>query len=116
MPTGEIRFEHVAGASFLAWGGSLGPISDLSGIQCLPALIGINLSDNNINDLTPLSELTSLTYLTLQHASIADLRPLSGLTSLTWLDLDGNSITDLTALSGLGAVPVTIPNTWEHDV
>lgn len=61
-------------------------------------LIGMGLTDDEIE---PLQYMVNLKYLFLWNNQISDLTPLEGLTNLTELRLCGNQITDITPLSGL---------------
>ena len=58
-------------------------IENLVGIQNVPNLTVLDLSNNAITDITPLSSLKNLTELLLTGNSITNISALSGLTSLT---------------------------------
>ncbi len=83
-------------------------IADLTGLEYVGNLTGLDLSANNLTDIGPLAGLTSLTWLYLQNPTyekgpnqIRDLNPLKGLVNLTQLNLEGNHVTNVSALSGL---------------
>ena len=82
-------------------------ISDISGIQQLPALKRVDLSVNNISNIYPLifAECRdNITSLNLSSNMISDLTPLSMLSSVEYLDLSYNQITSLQALMTLNTL------------
>ncbi|MBC1935390.1 hypothetical protein HCA69_03365 [Listeria grandensis] len=83
-------------ASMTIWNSS--KVSDLSGLQDLPALKELIIEEAGLNDLTGIGGLTSLTTIELNGNNISDLRPLSNLPKLRSLHLNDNNISDLTPL------------------
>ena len=82
-------------------------ISDISGIQQLPALKRVDLSVNNISNIYPLIFADcrdNITSLNLSSNMISDLTPLAMLSSIEYLDLSYNQITSLQALMMLNTL------------
>ena len=83
-------------------------IEHLTGLECATRLVNLGLEDNPISDVSPLAALPALVWLHLGRSEdsrssglISDVSPLSGLTALRFLGLDGNQISDVSPLSGL---------------
>ena len=95
-------------------------ISDLTSFRSLATTSGalsLYLNNNEITDLTPLGDLTGLKYLYLNDNNISDLTALGNLADLFWLELDGNDIADVTALGGLPSLGyVSLDNNAVSDV
>jgi hypothetical protein len=82
-------------------------VRDATGLEHLPALVTLNLADNQITDLTPIRRLPHperLHTLKLTGNRVTDLSPLSGLTQVWELGLSDNAVSDLGPLRGLTAV------------
>lgn len=73
-------------------------IKSLEGLQHCPALMLIDLSENEISDLKPIAELERLQSVTLANNKIEDISPLQNLTAMQLLDLSGNQVASLDAL------------------
>ena len=73
-------------------------ISTLDGLECLTALMTLNLSGNNLQDIAPIAALLHLDYLALTDNDIEDMSPLNQLPFLTTLVISANAITDLSSL------------------
>lgn len=101
LPSGDIMPGDIATLTTLSTGPEGSGVHDLAGIECLTALVSLNLSGNFIQDISPLSSLTSLEQLWLGQNLISDLGPLSTLTQLYTLDLGYNGFSDLSPLTGL---------------
>ncbi len=80
------------------------PVQGLAGLEHLPGLYRLDLTDQAVHDLRPLNQATRLTTLTLTINAASDLTPLAGLTALSDLGLSGNHVTDLTPLRELIAL------------
>jgi len=78
-----------------------GKVQNLEGLQYLPELSNLVLTNGQISDISALSNLTNLTYLSLNDNKISDISALSSLTSLRELYLYNNKISDISALSSL---------------
>ncbi len=115
-------------------------ISDLTGLECMPNLHGVNIennyssfdlsplanasaleilyaSANQIDDLSPLAGLTQLSTLELQHNEISDVSPLSGLTQLNILWLEDNIVSDVSPLSALdNLIALSLDNNEISDI
>ncbi|QDS91382.1 Internalin-A precursor [Roseimaritima multifibrata] len=76
-------------------------IKNLEGLQHCPAVMLIDLKDNEIVDLKPLAELKRLQSVTLAGNKIKDIQPLKGLTAMQLLDLSGNEVSDLAPLEAM---------------
>jgi len=76
-------------------------ISDISALAGLTQLQWLELGANDIADISALAGLTELTRLGLSSNQIEDIDALSGLTQMQWLHLDDNAITDVDALAGM---------------
>ncbi|WP_146343828.1 leucine-rich repeat domain-containing protein [Phaeobacter marinintestinus] len=85
----------------LAWGTK---ISDLSPLQGLTALQGLDLNNTQVSDISPLQGLTALQVLSLSNTQVSDISPLQGLTALQSLNLSFTQISDISPLQGLTAV------------
>ena len=81
-----------------------GRIAALTGLDRLPNLSTLTLSNNRVQDLTPLRSLRNLMAVRLTNNQIADLRPLAGLPRLSDLGLSGNAVNDLSPLTALSAL------------
>ena len=90
--------EELRGKKFQARGVG---IRDLSFVEGLTSLRGLDLWDNDIEDLTPLASLTGLKELSVPFNLISDLSPLAGLSGLAKLRVTGNKITSLEPLRGM---------------
>ncbi|MEM8555424.1 MAG: leucine-rich repeat domain-containing protein [Pseudomonadota bacterium] len=93
-------------------------VSDLSPIQTLSALTGLDLSNNPyLSDLSSLFGLSGLKTLNLNNTGVSDLSPLSGLSGLQGLYLTNTSVNDLSPLSGLsGLQTLYLDNTGVSDL
>jgi len=105
-PADPLSCLDASGVQFVG-ADTLGILS-LVGVQNLPNLVVLSLSDNPLIDITPLgsSSFSRLTSLTLSRDSLTDISALNGLTSLTQLGLFDNSITDASPIAGLTALTV----------
>lgn len=74
-------------------------IKSLAGMENCPAVMLIDLANNEIQDLTPIAKLTRLQSVTLAGNQIKDIAPLKELTAIQLLDLSRNQVTDLTPLT-----------------
>jgi internalin A len=108
--TGDILAEDVAQlpvfvslASTIQFPEPEDQINDLTGLQCMPLLWRVDLSNNLAEfDLSPLSGAGALERLELSGNQIVALSPLAGLSQLEYLDLSYNStVSDLSPLAGL---------------
>jgi hypothetical protein len=129
--TGDILAEDVAQittfssiASTLTFPEPEDQLSDLTGMQCMPLVEHVHLSNNNaafdlsplagasalvqldapgnqIEGISPLADLAQLQYLALDYNAISDLSPLAGLTQLIRIELEHNVVSDVSPLSSL---------------
>ncbi len=76
-------------------------IADLTGIQRVPNLSILLLSDNPVSDISPLASLTKLERLDLGSTLVVDLNPLSRLAKLNALGLSDTPVVDLSPLAKL---------------
>ncbi len=77
-------------------------IRDLSGLEFLPNLTSLNLSQSQlIFDIDPLKHLLSLQRLELQVNYIHDISPLWLMTDMRYLDLTSNRVQDITPLQDM---------------
>jgi len=83
-------------------------IEGLEGIEKLPALEQLELSDNKIKELTPLATLKNLRVLGLRNNPIKSLRPLNDLQLLRFLSLQGD---DQLPCSEVNALKAKLGNT-----
>lgn len=100
--SGTLLLSDVTNIDFLDLKGS--EIINLSGLQYMTGLRGINLHKTSVSDLTPLSELRNLKYLYLPDNKIKDITPLKNLSNLMELDLSNNQINDASVLTELGSL------------
>jgi internalin A len=107
-PTGNLLPSDVEALRWLS--ATRRGITDLAGIENLPGLKSLLLSDNSIADIGPLSKLTSLELLYLNGNSVRSLSPLSELTALRNLDLTGNQVDNLSPLSQLSGLEILYLN------
>lgn len=81
------------------------PIADLTGIEQLPELVTIKITNKAIVDLSPLNNLHHLTRLNLASNLIVDVTPISSIYSLEYIFLEGNpnlqNIRELATLDNL---------------
>lgn len=73
-------------------------IKDISGLEHLTGVSGLNLSGNQLSDISELSVLTQLNYLNLSKNMIDDVSDLKNLTDLETLRLSINNISDISPL------------------
>ncbi|WP_162006728.1 leucine-rich repeat domain-containing protein [Roseimaritima sediminicola] len=73
-------------------------IKNLEGLQHCPAVMLLDLEDNEITDLKPIAELKRLQSVTLAGNKIKTLEPLKDLTGMQLLDVSRNQISDLKPL------------------
>ncbi len=73
-------------------------IKSLEGLEHCPALMMLDLADNEITDLKPIAGLKRLQSVTLANNKITDIAPLAELTAMQLLDLSGNQLSDTSAL------------------
>ena len=78
-----------------------GVVCDLTPLEGLNSVIGLDIISLHVSDLTPLAELESLQWLALRGAPVSDLTPLAGLKNLRWLRLEGGQVRDVTPLAKL---------------
>ena len=74
-------------------------IESINGLEQLPNLATLDLSNNQVSDLLPLAHLQKLGGLKLTNNQVTDLTVLAGLPVLSDLGLSGNALTDVTLLS-----------------
>jgi Leucine-rich repeat (LRR) protein len=75
--------------------------ADIEPLRYMTNLTFLDLWGNQISDVSSLKGLTNLTYLELGNNQISDISPLKGLTNLTGLVLGNNQISDVSPLKGL---------------
>jgi len=84
-----------------------GGIKNIKGIEHMPNIDWLAITDNQVESLEPLRTLTKLEFLKLDNNKIKNLEPLSGLTILSTLSLSDNYIEDISplfTLTNLGSV------------
>ena len=79
-------------------------IRSIQGLDRLPNLVSLGLTNNGITDLTPLADLTKLTSIKLTNNKVTDLTPLAGLPVLNNLGVSYNSVADLTPLAHIATL------------
>ncbi|MBA3927536.1 leucine-rich repeat domain-containing protein [Listeria rustica] len=119
LADGEIDFggiENLPNLRALDFSGSTN-ISDLSALEIIPGLYGLNvdgcgitsldflkyfpklgylsIGNNAIQDLTPLKEVPELEFLYFQNIKVTDFSPIKNLTGLNQLSGDNNNLTTL---------------------
>jgi len=83
-------------------------LHDLGGLEGLPSLVTLNISDSPLSDLSALSGSTSLEMLDISNAAVVDLSPLGSCENLGSVRLSGNQIVDLTPLGALGIASLAV--------
>ena len=76
-------------------------ISNLSGLEYLSNISGLDLSINTISNIEPLALLNNLTELKLDGNQLGNINVLSNLTQLTRLSIPNTGISSIAALTGL---------------
>ncbi|QGQ18327.1 hypothetical protein GC089_02445 [Cellulomonas sp. JZ18] len=76
-------------------------VRDLTGLERLGNLAGLDLAGQAVTDLAPLAGLEKLGTLTLTDTPVADLGPLAGLPVLVDLGLSGTAVHDVTPLASV---------------
>ena len=76
-------------------------ITEIRGLQNLPNLIQLNLSYNNISEIKGLENLSNLVYLDLSRNNIVEIKGLENLHRLITLNLSYNNIAELKGLDSL---------------
>lgn len=76
-------------------------ITSLDFLKYLPKLEYLNIGNNAIQDLTLLKEVPELMFLDFQNIQTTDFSPIGDLTKLSWLFGDKNQITTLDFMKGL---------------
>ena len=101
-----ITAEALADVTSLTISGT--PISDLTGIECMPSLSWITIREAGLTSLTPFAALPRLTSLQVDCNSITDLSPIASLINLVDLNVGKSSscevpgqVTDASALEDL---------------
>jgi len=79
-------------------------IRSIRGLDRLPNLVSLGLTNNGITDLTPLADLKNLTSIKLTNNKVTDLTPLAGLPALNNLGLSYNTVADLTPLTHIATL------------
>lgn len=79
-------------------------IRSVRGLDRLPNLVSLGLTNNGITDLTPLADLKNLTSIKLTNNKVTDLTPLAGLPALNNLGLSYNTVADLTPLTHIATL------------
>jgi len=74
---------------------------EISGLNNLPFLTQMDLSNNNITEIKGLDNFPNLVHLDLSNNAITDIKGLQNLPNLVFLDLSGNNITQITGLENL---------------
>lgn len=78
--------------------------SSLDGIECMPHLTKLWLSDGSLDDVSALRDLQELETLTVTNEQLRDLSRLPSLPKVRHLDIAQNHITDLASLPALPAL------------
>lgn len=76
-------------------------ISEIKGLENLPALKELNLSNNHISEISGLDHLENLYNLNLSNNEITEIKGLNNLRNLMFLRLDFNSIQEIKGLDSL---------------
>jgi hypothetical protein len=76
-------------------------ISEIKGLENLPALKELDLSKNNISEISGLDHLENLYNLNLSNNEITEIKGLNNLRNLRFLRLDFNSIREIKGLESL---------------
>ncbi|MBC1401003.1 hypothetical protein HB904_13270 [Listeria booriae] len=76
-------------------------VKDLTGLENLRNITGLQLTNTDVADVTPLSNLTMLKDVTLTYNKITAISPLRKLVHIKNLQLQGNAIHELSVLSNL---------------
>lgn len=76
-------------------------IDEIEGLQNLPYLASLDLSNNNIREIKALENLPSLVTLNLSRNGITEIKGLENLSNLNSLDLSINGITEIKGLDTL---------------
>ncbi|MHB1454090.1 MAG: S8 family serine peptidase [Saccharofermentanales bacterium] len=76
-------------------------ITELEGLQYVTGIEYLDISGNNITDISALASLTQLKGLDVSYNAVSKLAPIEGLLNLTDLILDCNEIADISALESL---------------
>ena len=84
-------------------------IRSIQGLDRLPNLVSLGVTNNGITDLTPLADLTKLTSIKLTsikltNNKVTDLTPLAGLPALNNMGVSYNSVADLTPLAHINTL------------
>lgn len=77
-------------------------IDEIVGLESLPNIISLNLSNNNITEIRGLEDLPNLVNLNLSNNNITEIKGLENLSNLFDLDLSGNAITEIKGLGYQG--------------
>ena len=80
---------------------ALGPAQNVQGLECLPALGALTVTQTQVSDIGPLASLARLTTLNLSLNQITDVGPLAPLTLVATLDLSLNRIVDVSPLASM---------------
>lgn len=94
---GVITKEDVVDMNVLYASGK--DITSIEGLQHLEGLNRLDLSQNNIEELSPLSELTELGFLMVDNNLISDITPLEHLIKISELGITNNNIKNIQILS-----------------
>ncbi len=76
-------------------------LADITPLKELKNVIELHLSDNQLTDITILKKMKDLEELHLDHNQLTDISALTEMKKLERLDLSNNKITDITALKGI---------------
>lgn len=85
-------------------------ISELKGLEHLPALKELDLSNNNISEIYGLDHLENLTNLNLSNNRITEIKGLNNLRYLRFLNLSHNSIQEIKGLDSLKSLMILYLN------
>jgi hypothetical protein len=76
-------------------------IGEIEGLNNLPFLGVLDLSDNNITEIRGLQNLTNLAHLNFSNNNISEIKGIDNLSNLIYLDLSKNNISEIKGLENL---------------